>query len=371
MIENGGTILDSRQVNQAARGKLAGSVALAILIGAVLPFAAVFQISLLMPMLMLGGIFATYIKVRDGWIPVGALFAAALGVSLWAMGPLLTLVWMTASLLPALAVMRAMERKAPFFEQLRLGICAWGSGLLLAILIAYMSFGGGMIVRFIDLLRTEYSLMPDGALQPLVDWINALLPAAMPGAGAGMTVADFRVQISGMLDLLQQAYAQILPGAMLSGALLSGIVAVLWGNWAMARRGRATNESFVGMSRWFMPAEVAIGGVALWLAGLVLMNTGAENGATIYMTIAQTVGAAFAVQALCALDRRLMRAGRELKGRRVPIVLLAVAGVLIRGVGSVLAYVGAASALFGSHGAISGKLRSRRQDHSDDNDSDE
>ena len=47
----------------------------------------------------------------------------------------------------------------------------------------------------------------------------------------------------------------------------------------------------------------------------------------------------------------MFRSGRSLTRRKVLIGLLAVAGLLMRGLGSLLAYVGAASALFGSHGA--------------------
>ena len=362
--------MDSRQVTRGTPAQLAGGIIMAVLIGGLLPLISLLQISLLVPTLMLGGVFAVYLYARNGWLPAAVLATVAIISSAMLLGGTLTMILATASLLPAVPVILGMSKKRPFFDQLNAGVAAFGGGLLAALTIAYTSFGGGMIVRFVDTLRAEYARMPDAVLQPMVDWVNAMLPSGALGGSSAITVDFFRAQLSGILDLMQQTYAQILPGTLLSGALLSGALAVLWGNWTMARQGRATNQSFVGMTGWFLPARFSLGAVLLWGVGLVLMYSGRENGATIYMTIAQTVGAAFAVQALCALDRRMLRADRPLGRRRALIVLFSIGALLLRGMASVLAYVGVASALFGSHGAIRTWLQNRQDnDHSNDDDS--
>lgn len=363
--------MDSKQARPVSPGRLVGSLVLALLIGGLLPLLSVFQISLLAPVLMVGGIFAVYLEVRSGWIPVAALVAAALASSLWAMGERLTLVLLAASLLPALVVIRGVNQKAPFFDQLRAGIIAFAAGLLTAVAIAYASFGSGMVAQFTNLLRAQYDQMPDAALAPFVEWTNSMLTGRTGGAGQLMNVAFFRAQLSGVLDLLQQTYAQLLPGALLSGAVLSGAIAVLWGNWTQARRGMATSESFVGMSGWFMSPQLSIGAVALWLVGVIMLYSGAENGETVYMTISQVAGAGFALQALGALERRLLLADRSLKRRRLLLGLFAAFALIFRGMGSMLSYIGVASALFGSHGAIKLWLQKRRDDHSDRDDPDE
>lgn len=350
---------------------MAGSFVLALIVGGALPLVSVLQISLLVPVLMAGGIFAAFLNARGGWIPVGVLAAAALAASAWLLDGALTLILFVASLLPAAAVMRGMAQRQPFMEQLKVGIIAFGLGLVAAMLIAYFSFGGGMVARFVDLLRAEYNRMPDGALQPLVEWSNSMLSAGENAGGTAMTVTSFRAQLAGILDLMQQTYAQILPGTLLSGALLSGMLAVLWGNWTLARRGMATNESFVGMSGWFMPAGIAVGSLGLWLFGLIMLYSDANIGSTVYMTIAQTVGAAFAVQALCATDRRMLRADWAMSRRRLFIILLAIGGLLFRSFASMLCYIGVASALFGSHGAVKQWLARRQNDPSDHDDSEQ
>lgn len=360
--------MEFNQVRPASPGAVAGYTVLALAVGALLPMAVVLQISLLVPVLMLGGILASKLRVRGGWVPVGALLAATLASGMWLMGLMPALALVTASQLPALAVMSMMQKKAPFFSQMKAGIIAYAAGLLAGMLIAYAAFGSGMVARFINLLRAQYDSMPDSALQPLVEMVNSMMAV---GARQPMTVEDFRGALNGVLDLMQQAYAQTLPGALLSGAVISGMLTVLWGNWTMARQGTATNDSFVGMSGWFLPSQLTFGMLGLWLVGLILMYSGYASGATVYMTIGQTVGAVFAVQFLCALNRRMLRGGSGLSGRRVMIVLLTIGALVFRSLGTFMAFVGAASALFGSHGAIKLWMQKKQDDNSDRDDFDE
>ncbi len=343
--------MDSRQVVSAPKGRLAGNILLALAIGALLPLAAVLQVSMLAPVLMLGGIFAVRLYARAGRLPPAVLFGAALASTAWFMGQIMALALMVAAMLPAVVVIRGMTQKRPFFTQLRNGVIAYALGLMTAILIAYFSFGGNMIAQFTERLRTEFARMPDAALQPFVEALNSTL--ALSGAKEqAYTVALYRSQLSGILDLMQQTYAQVLPGALLSGAMLSGVISVFWGNWTLARQGKATNESFVGLSGWFMPAQLTWGLLGLWVAGLVLNAVGYAGGPTVYAAVRSVAGAGFFIQAMAALNRKMLTTGREVGRRKLLITLFCVAALLLPDVGATLAVIGAASALFGSHGAI-------------------
>ncbi len=347
----GGSDLDSRQVVSVSKGRLAGNILLALVIGAALPIVMVLQVSLLAPVLMLCGIFAVRMKARTGWVPAAVLYAASLASTMWFLGATMMLALLVAAILPSVAVAWGMARKRPFFEQMRVGVTAYALGLVAGMLIAYVSFGGNMIARFTDRLRAGFARMPDAALKPFVEAINSTI--TMSGAGGQMyTVELYRSQLSGILDLMQRTYAQALPGALLTGALLSGVISVLWGNWTMARLGLATNESFVGMSGWFMPAQLTWGLLGLWVVGLVLTAARYEAGATVYAAVRSLCGAAFFIQAMAALDRRMLRGGRYLGRRRLLITLFSVAALLLPDVGAAMAVIGAASALSGSHGAI-------------------
>lgn len=362
--------MGQNKVFSESPGKRVGSVIAGVALGILLPVLAVLQITMLLPVLMLGGIFSVWLYAHGGWGPMLALATSAATASVFLLGTTMAITLLIASVLPALIIVRGIVQKRPFFEQMRSGIIAYILGLLAAMMVAYQSFGSGMVARFVDLLRSEYDLIPDVTLQPMMEWLNELL-ATGGMTGRSSDLSTFRSLLSGFLDLLEQTYAQILPGSLLSGALLSGILSVLWGNWTMARRGFASNESFIGLSRWFMPAGVSVGMIGMLLVGLILSISEMENGTTAYMTIAQTVGAAFAVQAVAAIDRRLMRAGRTLGSRKVWCTIISIFGLAFRGFGSALAYVGAASALFGSHGAIREWGHKQKGDHDNDNNPDQ
>ena len=354
--------MDSRQVVSVSKGRLAGNIALALILGALMPLIMVVPFSALMPLMMLPGVLAVRMQARVGWGPAALLLAASLLSTLLFMGQTLALMLTVAAALPAVIVIRGMSAKRPFFEQMRAGIAAYGLGLVGALLVAYLSFGGGMVARFIDLMRQEIAAIPDAALAPLARELNAALNVSGQG---GYTVQSMRATFEGTLEWMQQTYAQMLPGTLLSGALLSGVVSVLWGNWTMARQGLATNESFAGMSRWFLPAQLTWGLLFLWVAGLALTAFGYGAGATVYATVRALAATAFVIQAMAALDRRMLNAGREQGRRRVVITLLCVAALLLPDVAGVFAVVGAASALFGSHGAVK-RLMNRDQSDRDD-----
>ncbi|MDO4865465.1 MAG: hypothetical protein Q4C10_02835 [Clostridia bacterium] len=365
--------MDSNREIRVPSGQTVGLVILAVIVGALLPVAAIFQLELAvtLPVLMLGGVYAVFLHARAGWVPAGALIASALASAAWLLGfePMLMLA--AAAVLPALVVMRGVAQRQPFFRQLRQGLVAFVLGLLAAMLVAYATFGGSMISRFMDVVRQIIGRIPDASLQAMLDALRGALPEGAEMAET-LTVENYRGMMMGALDMLEQFYAQMLPGALFSGALFSGALAVLWGNWTKARRGMATNDSFVGLSRWFLPANVAVGAIGLWLAGFILLNAGYGSGETVYATTNQIAGTAFYIQALAALDRRLIRGDRPLPRRRLAITLLVIASMLIRTVASVMTFVGLASALFGTRGAVKlwAQRRQGQDDHSDRDDPD-
>jgi len=363
--------LDSKQIIGVTPGRMIGSIVLALILGLLLPLIAVLQISLLLPVLMLCGIVGAHLKARAGWLPAMVLFAASLGSTLWFVGAPAMFMLLLAAVLPALLITRSMAQKQPFFEQLKLGIAAYVLGLVAAMIAAYMSFGSGMIASFVDVLRAEFDRMPDAALQPFADAVNSTLALNGIRSVETVTVEMYRAQLKGVLDLMQQTYARMLPGTLLTGAMLSGVLTVLWGNWTMARLGLATNESFMGMSRWFLPAQATVGALALWAVSLIIANSGYEAGATVHAAVGELAGSIFVIQALSALDRRMLTAGRSLSRRRTLIALLAIGALIFGGVAMVLCLTGVLSALFGSRGAVTLWRRERENDHSDRDDPEE
>lgn len=175
-----------------------------------------------------------------------------------------------------------------------------------------------------------------------------------------MSVADYRERFMAVLTLLSETYAQVLPGRLLSGAALSGVLTALWGNWLMARRGMATNESYVGLGQWFLPAQAVLGLMLLWLSAYLITGTGYAPRAAVYLAVYDLVSSAFYIQGLGAVDRFLYRRGASAGKRRAIVALALVFGLALRVLNTGLFIIGAISALFGSHGVL--KRRPPNQD---------
>ena len=358
----------SRQGESLSVGKRALGIALALVVGALLPLITVLQITLLLPVLMLGGVFAVYLLCSGGWLPAGLFLAVGLASTAWVAGTELMWMILAAAMLPAIPVMRGIALKRPFFEQLRSAVVLYILGLLAAMVIAYARFGAGMVARLMDAIRAEFDRMPDAAFKPLVDAVNSALALSGTRGFGPLTVMDYRAQISGVLDLMERTYAQSLPGTLLSGAVLSGVASTLWGNWTMARRGMATDDSFVGMSRWFLPGRVTLGALVFCIGSYIAANSGLDSAETVYVTAYQVTGALFGIQAVASFDRRMVNAGRSLARRRVLLGLLIAGAMLVQLIAMVLFIYGSGSALFGSRGAIRLWLDKRRDDHSNHDD---
>lgn len=358
-------------INRVSAGKLVWGIALALVVGALLPLITVLQAMLLLPVMMVGGVFAVFLQCYAGWIPAALFMAAALAGTAWFAGPQLMWMLLLAAFLPAGFAIRGIVAKQPFFEQLRGAIALYALGLLAAMGVAYACFGAGMVGKFMDAVRAEFARMPDAAFAPFLDTINA---AMLLNGAQGMkmiTVEVYRAQVNGLLDLMQSTYAQMLPGTLLCGALLSGVATVLWGNWRMARRGLASDESFIGMSRWFLPAQISVGALALWLGSYLIAAGGYASGSTVYSTVYQLVRAVFTIQAISAIDRRMLKNGRSLRARRALLAVPLVASALIPLFATLLFAIGLTSALFGSRGAVRQWMEKRANDHSDHHDSEQ
>ena len=344
--------MESKQVYRAPSGRTVGSILLALVVGALLPIAAVFQISLLIPVLMLGGILTVFFYSAAGWVPAGVFVAVQLGATGWFFGPTLMAMDLAAAVLPAVLLIPGIRGTRPFFDQMRASLLLYFGGMVGAVVIAYVSFGGSTIQHFMDVMRQQFRYIPDAALAPFVEAVNSALSMEGSQTFSGISISDYRASLMGVLDLMQQTYGQMLPGALLSGALVSAVLTVLWGNWRMAMRGIATTRSFVGMTGWFLPAHVTLGMLVLWVVSYALAQGGISSGGAVYATVHQLASFTFLFQALSAMDRRYLDQGMSFKWRRFLIGFTLFASLVFRDLATVLMIVGICSALFGRRGTM-------------------
>ena len=390
--------MNDTRVARVPAGRLALGVALAILMGVALPMLTVMQLTIMIPLaipvLLVGGIWMAFLHGHSGWVSVGAFMAAlllggdalklmiertgwvpssmlgamVLGAAAACTGPEMLLVKLLLAVLPGIVVIAGMMRKRPFFSQLRMGIGAFVAGMLGCVIIAYRAFGGDMIGKLMDMVRAQFDAVPDYVILPLIEALNQSI--AQTGAGLGrITIADYRSIFSGALDQMQLAYMEYAPGMLLAGAIWSGVLAVLWGNWRMAKRGIASVESFVGMSQWYLPGQMTLGLLGISAISFIAATSGSTSWTTVLNTCTALTGTAFTVQALASFDRRFIMRGTQTGGRKVRLTLILLLSWAFNLIGLVTAAFGAASALFGSRGVITA-WKNKMKDESDHDDFD-
>ena len=349
------------QTYRISGGKLALSVLLALIIGAAAPVITMLQVGLLLPVIVIGGVFMVFLSIYAGRLPAWLfLTVQLLSASLLVND---TFMWMllAAGSVPALLSVRGIAMRRPFFEQLRVSIGMFGLGMLAALGIAYSQYGGGMIARATDSLSGLFAQMPDAFFEPFVTAVNAALSGGELPGGA-ITVARYRSMITGVLALAKETYEAALPGTLLSGAAIAGILSTLWGSWLLARRGLATEESYVPPHRWYLPSGVTGGLSLMWLIAALIAHSGYAGGQSVQSAAFDLLSLAFSVQALGAIDRFLVRRGKSERFRLVAIVAVILLGWVFRLLGLALFLIGAASSMFGSHGALH-ELQNRDEDH--------
>lgn len=355
----------SNQPFHISGGRLALGIALAAALGLLTPLLMALEASFLMPVLALSGVLMVFLFGFAGRIPAWLYMTVQLGATAAMFNS--TFMWMTmaAGTFPAILAMRGIILKRPFFEQLKMDVGFYAAGLVVAAFIAYTTYGGNIIGRAVEALTEQFKRMPDSWFKPFVDAINQAFSAGGLGDASPIDIADYRTRVLAMLQLVGETYSRVLPGNLLAGSVISGVVTALWGNWLMARRGLASNESYIGIERWFLPRWVTLELLLLWIIAYFVSGSGYASGEAVYIAAYAIVSVAFAFQGLAAINRFCYRRGMTDRKRRVLTVLGLIFGMVFRMFNAFLFIIGMLSALFGSHGAIMIRI-SRGGDDDDD-----
>lgn len=325
-------------------GKIVFCTVAAIVAGALEPLALVFQLMLPMPAVSLIAMLGVALSVIGGMVPAIALGAVATISTLLGFGPAATVVMAAMTIVPAMVIILGIRQKQPFFQQMFRGVTAFLASVMAAVLLAGLLFGGDVIGRAMDFVRSVFEEQQDA--------IWASLREVLIGRQGDITKTDFVNAYYATLNLMETYYEYRLLANLLSGAVLTGVISVLWGNWLAARRGEATVESFRGVSEWFLPANLTLGLLMVLVVSALLSMTSVSGGATVWLIVSDLARVAFVIQAYAAMDRKLKAKGAS-RGRRTGMIVLAVfAGAISDGwIFELTAVAGCASALFGRRGA--------------------
>ena len=335
-------------------GKRIAGVVLGVLLALLAPVVLLTEVFSLAVVVMLPSVALIALYRWAGRGP--ALFAAmlTLAFNLWIMGGAWMLVALFAIVLPALVLLRLEDR--PFFQQMRCSIAAFGVGLIAAVGVLYLSYGGNMIERALNLFPAMIQMQPAESLAPVMELMGQLLQRQL-------TMEDFYALYAAIIEQMIPEFQLRLPQLLLSGALISALLSTWLSNRMRARRGMSAPGSFVPLREWALPASTT-GGLLLILAvsgAMQLLDVPSFD--TVFLAVYGIAVVSFCTQGLASLARRLRVSPLSRVMRRVVIVVTVL--LLFMGGEAVLALYGCASAILGSRGMIQQRAKEMNNDGRD------
>ena len=316
-----------------AAGCLAGCV-----LALVSPWLLLTQLFASLPMLLLPAVGIAAIYRRAGRA-AGVISGMLLMLSFaYFMGP--AAMWAAYLLIlnPLFMLLRLGDR--PFFSQLRSSVMGFGLGLLMAVLMFYIYYGGGFVEQLMGVVPEMVRAMPEEAMEAAL--------ATMPGLPTD--VAGFTAMVDDIFARLSSDMQLLLPGRLFSGALLTAVFATLISARMLKKAGLAKPGCYVPMSRWYMPPSATGGMLMLLAVGYALYLMEFRGGETVFYTVYDIAVWAFIIQALASISRHL---DGHTPGHGVKVLVLCLAlAIAFFGGAPYIALYGFASAAVGSRGAL-------------------
>lgn len=328
------------------RGRVVVCSALALILGLLQPAALALQVVLPMPGVSLAMLLMVALYAYAGGVPAALLGACGAISSLWMLGVPMGAASLLLWLGPAILAIQGVGKREPFFRQLSRTIAA--AVLMAAAATAAMAlfFGSDMVASAVDQVRATFEQQ------------KQQLWAMFSPAFEGKLTEDAFVSVYyDLFNQIQLYYEYNLLSNLLSGAAVSAMLSVLWGNWLVARRGDATPESFRGLSDWYLPSNTTFGLLLTLAVSSVLTQLGVQGAEMAWVVVGNLCSVAFITQCLAALNRRMRQNGAAVGRRTAMTVLLllmgAIFGRILGGLSifNLLSVLGCMSALFGRKGA--------------------
>lgn len=342
--------------DRPVKGKLIGGILLSLLVGILSPYLLVFLPLFLSPVLL------GWIGARFGLPAAVAGVAAALFSTAALLGWPMAAWTLAALYAPLICAFVGIRRQWRFEDQL--GRCIATSILCLTLAVALARFvvGEDLVSYLARLLENMLNELPSEVLDSfLLAGNSAGLFSASQAGGltSGIyTLAQRQEMIAQIVDSIRSLYETGLPGLLLFGAGLTGILLAAIPNRHLVRRGALPRECYWPLAKWHLSVKMTFGLLAVFLGILILdVSDRMEGMSAISFAGEALLTLFFGLQAVGSLERRLI-AGNLRPGTRVALIVLM---VVLLSPGRILTFYGMISALAGPHyGAIPQILRSRR-----------
>ena len=332
-------------------GKTIAGIALGALLAVATPMLLLMELFSLTMVVLLPSIALVALYRWAGRGP--ALFSVILMLAFdyWFMGTSLMLAALFASILPPLVLLRMEDQ--PFFKQLQVSIVAFGAGVFAAVAVLYLSYGGNMIQRAMNLLPAVLRLQPEESLAPIVDVVSQIV-------GQTLTAESFYALYEAMIAQLIPEFQLQLPRLILSGALFSALACAWISNRMRARRGVAVPGSYVPLRGWALPASTTSGLLLILAVSGGMRIAGMDGANTAFNAVYGIAVVAFGAQAMGSMARRLWAS--PLSSTKQHVLLVVTLALFFLGASGVAAIYGCLSAIFGSRGMLQQRAQNRDND---------
>lgn len=297
-----------------------------------------------------------FLWVWAGWptVIVAAVSVALAGYKFLGWGFSLAFVYLA---LPGIAAAVLTGFRKPFYRAVTLSVAAqW---------FAYISLTVAMWLFFRQNLVDVLTGALEGMFRELPGYLQHYLVLQMGqmgffGANTGinfsnaiLTDAQLQSLIAHLLYMINEGLKLSMPAYVLTSGATTGALSYAVAAWVRVRRGDDPAVPFVKPEGWRLNANLIIGPPALALACLVLGQMGVLGAEEAYIAMISLARMLFSVQAVGVVDRRMKAAGMA-PGKRAALVVLALVFAQ-----TLMPFVGMYSALFGSKGLISERIRKK------------
>lgn len=281
-----------------------------------------------------------------GMLPVIVMSVSMLAAGFFTGGWVISAYLFMIGIFPGAVMIYGSRKGLKFFVQVRNALIAEIAAFVIVLLsvkmLTNMDFATLFKSMFDEMMR---SLSPE-ARDAFSEQLNILINQQYAGENAVATEDMLAYFSEGM----EQTLSLMMPVAVILYSFSCGAIGVLWMNW-LRYRNKEENVEFVPLRGWRLSKQVIIGLIVVSIAVLIIGNRTAEAGVSAKLMVVAAITCAAYVQASASFLTRLSLMGVS-KGKRTVFLVLMILFTQI-----FFFVYGILSALFGSRGLFTPKVR--------------
>lgn len=335
-----------------SKGRIAAGCVIGVVCGLVFPLLMLFSAwVLLIPIIL------AFLWVWAGWPAVlaGALSTAFAAYQWGGWGFVLAALGGLA--LPGVGAARLTDARKPFFRSVGYSVLIQWGALMAVTAIAWLLLRQNLVDVLTETLNGMLAQTPR-YLQHFI--VLQLGQAGMFGGNTGinfasaiLTDAQLESLIAQLLSTINSGLKLMLPSYLISSGAATGALSYTVAAYVRVRRGDDPPMPYKKPETWRLAPDLIIGPPVMAALCVVLSRMNVAGADAAYVALINLTRLLMTVQAVGAFDRRLKASGTAPRRRAALITACVVFGQTL------MPFVGAYSALFGSKGLISSKIRKR------------